>query len=108
MCGVAPPAFGYQELRFTLSGTGTITFCTEWTPASAGVMKASSGDRMCLKQLINYAISVHCTGWTTLGHHLMETNTQPPHRERKIPPPFQVLGENEGFQKIYREENSFS
>lgn len=108
MCGVTPPAFGYLELRFTLSGTGTITLCTQWPAASAGVMKASLGDRMCLKQLINYAISVHRTGWTTFGHHLGRTNTNPSHWEREIPPDFQVLGENKGFQKIRREENSFS
>lgn len=33
---------------------------------------------MCLKQLINYAFSVHRTGCPSIGHHLVKTNTNPP------------------------------
>lgn len=73
-------------------------------------MKACVGDRMCLKQLINYAISVHRTGCTTVRHHLVKTNTLTPAQSEKIPQKFQTkaVGENEGFPKIYGEENDFS
>lgn len=77
MWGVALSAFSYQELRFTLMGTGTITFCTKWAPASAGLMKAYVGDRMCLKQLKNNAVSVHRTGhldFPTPPHEDQHTN----------------------------------